>query len=51
MRSMVEGCPALERVTPLRQAFGLPPPLAGEEGQNTATRRVHPTNAPKRRLK
>ncbi len=31
MRSMVEGCPALDRVTPLRQAFGLPPPLAGEE--------------------
>ena len=37
MRSMVEGCTRL-RVrawpptgTPLRQAFGLPPPLAGEE--------------------
>ncbi len=31
MRSMVEGCPAIERVTPLRQAFGQPPPLPGEE--------------------
>ncbi len=31
MRSMVEGCPALERVTLLRQGFALPPPLAGEE--------------------
>ena len=31
MRSMVEGCPPLDRVTPLRQACGLPPPLAGEE--------------------
>ncbi|MGX0583466.1 hypothetical protein ACUXPF_000018 [Sphingomonas sanguinis] len=31
MRSMVEGYPALDRATPLRQASGLPPPLAGEE--------------------
>ena len=31
MRSMVEGCPRLDNGTPLRQAFGLPPPLAGEE--------------------
>ncbi len=31
MRSMVEGCPAIERVTPLRQGFALPPPLTGEE--------------------
>ncbi len=33
MRSMVEGCPPLESGTPLRQSFGLPPPLAGEELQ------------------
>jgi len=33
MRSMVEGCPPLESGTPLRQSFGLPPPIAGEELQ------------------
>ncbi|MBB4610852.1 hypothetical protein GGQ89_003088 [Sphingomonas yabuuchiae] len=40
MRSMVEGCPAIERLTPLRQGFALPPPLAGEEfpsGSRVAT--------------
>ena len=31
MRSMVEGCPRFDSGTPLRQSFGLPPPLAGEE--------------------
>ncbi len=31
MRSMVEGCNPIESGTPLRQAFGLPPPLQGEE--------------------
>ena len=37
MRSMVEGCPRSSQNlsspagTPLRQAFGLPPPLAGED--------------------
>ena len=29
-RSATEGCPPLESATPLRQACGLPPPLAGE---------------------
>ena len=27
----VEGCPAIERATPLRQPFGSPPPLPGED--------------------
>ncbi len=37
MRSMVEGCyrspfsPTSPTATPLRQACGLPPPLAGED--------------------
>jgi hypothetical protein len=37
MRNMVEGChrsrsrTPSQSVTPLRQAFGLPPPLSGEE--------------------
>ena len=31
MGSMVEGCPALDMGDTLRQASGLPPPLAGEE--------------------
>jgi hypothetical protein len=29
--AVVEGCHPIENGTPLRQAFGLPPPLAGEE--------------------
>ncbi|MBG6118885.1 hypothetical protein FB595_10349 [Sphingobium sp. AEW010] len=28
---VVEGCPAIDRVTPLRQGYALPPPLAGED--------------------
>ncbi len=31
MQSMVEGDAPIESGTPLRQACGLPPPLAGEE--------------------
>ena len=31
MTGIREGCPAIERVTPLRPACGQPPPLQGED--------------------
>ena len=36
----VEGCPPIDRVTPLRQGYALPPPLPGEE-VSSITLRAH----------